>query len=240
LRRILAAAGWLDWWGDLGESGDYSGDPPLAATTLAGRALDEVQAVADASGGDLYMTGTGTLFYRPHAQAAADRIANLIDPSSLTTFTDAPVGAGEIGYSGLEVEVDDAPVRNEATIAGATGREITARDGWSVSRLGALTFRQTGLPHLDDAWSRTLAQWLVTQWAVDPARVTGLTVSMDRTTPGAVLDPVLGVELSRYVRVRRRWRDQVLDAVYRVEGIAHTLDRWTWTTTLKLWPAGGI
>lgn len=143
-----------------------AGVVPLQATTLAAPAGTLADLTADSDGGWLWVDGAGALVYYQ-----GDR--DTTDPRWLTrvlTFADTDTD-GDVCWSVVELDDDNAAVFNHADISRAGGSVRYADDAASQARYGVRAFPQRhDLVHTDDTWSQTLANKIVARSATGGAR----------------------------------------------------------------------
>lgn len=202
-----------------------AGATPLQSTTLARGALDEAWLTADTDGGVLWCTPAGVIRY---VDVTALGTPEFQEPRAV--FTDAAnEGDGTLCPVSFTVTADRAPVKNVVTVARAGGSAVTVRDQPSIDRHGARPTQRLDLIHTADAWSTTVAGFMLERLAGADLQLSPLegVPTDDAGWWAAAHDLDLG---ARVRVIRDRWGDR-LDLVATVDGIAHriTLDGWTMT-----------
>jgi hypothetical protein len=160
--RVLDSADWpSDLTGtasSLASAVDPTDAPLLAATTLDGDPISEIQTLADAVGGAVYADGTGRIMWAGRAwyQERADSV--------LFTFDAAPTAA--IPTADFEPVYDRDELANTVTATREGGTAQTARDAASVADYGVHGDSLSGLPLSSDTDAYGIAAfraWLLGQ-----------------------------------------------------------------------------
>lgn len=201
----------------------------LQATTLAKGALEEAWLTADSDGGTVWCTPAGAIRYVDPTGAQAAEFAEPI-----VTFTDDPARTPGLCPIQFTVTSDRDAVKNVVSVARVGGTSQTVTDPISVSRHGARTTQRTDLIHTTDAWSTTIAQFMLARLA--NAEVTISPLDGIPTDDDAWYALAHTVDVGRRIRVvRHRW-GQVLEVLATVDGITHNITLDQWTLTLKCAP----
>ncbi|HKY67412.1 MAG TPA: hypothetical protein VJM49_13615 [Acidimicrobiales bacterium] len=199
-----------------------TGVTTLQATTLAKAALEEAWLTADSDGGTLWCTPGGVIRYVDPAGVQAPEFAEPI-----ATFTDDPTRTPGLCPISFTITADRDAVKNVVSVARVGGTSQTVTDPVSVARHGARTTQRTDLIHQADAWSTTVAEFMLARLA--NAEVTVSPIDGVATDDEAWYALAHEVDLgSRVEVVRHRW-GQVLEVLAAVDAIKHniTLDQWT-------------
>ncbi|MFL6052572.1 MAG: hypothetical protein ACJ72W_06600 [Actinoallomurus sp.] len=207
-----------------------AGVTALQATTLAKGALEEAWLTADSDGGVLWATPAGTVRY---ADPNVLQTTEFSEP--VATFTDADnTATGTLCPISFTATSNRDHVKNVVSVARVGGTSQTVSDPVSVSRHGARTTARTDLIHTTDAWSTTIAQFMLARLSnaeVTLSPIDGVPTDDDDWYAFAHL-----VDLgSRVELVRSRW-GETLEVLATVDGITHTITLDQWTLTLRCSP----
>jgi hypothetical protein len=222
VNRILDSVGWPADQRDID-----TGDVTLPATTLEGAALTELQAVADAELGALYIRGDGVLVFR-------SRSSVLTDPGSATsqaTFGDG--GGDELPYKdgGLQLSYDVDTLVNRVIAGREGGAEVMAEDATSIDQYLVHGMSQTGLLlETDDQVSQWAGFILATSKSPE-LRFTSMEV-WPRVDPERLWPQVLGREIGDRITIIRRppgGGDPITRDVF-IRGIEHVITPDNWVT----------
>jgi hypothetical protein len=205
-----------------------TGVTALQATTLAKGALEEAWLTADSDGGTFWASTAGTLRYVDPPGMEAPEFTEPI-----ATFTDDTyeVPGTTLCPISFTITSDRDHVKNVVSVARVGGTAQTVADQASIARHGARTTQRTDLIHTTDAWSLTVARFMLTR--LSNAAVAISPIDGVPTDDDAWYAFAHRVDLGHRVRLRRARFGQTLDVVATVDGIKHTitLDQWTITLT---------
>lgn len=224
--RILDSVGWPE-----DKRAIDAGSVTLQATTLEGPALGELQAVAEAELGALYVRGDGVLTFR-------ERTAVMTDPRATTsqaTFGDG--GGDELPYKdgGLSLAYDTETLINRILAQREGGAEVFLEDLASQEKYRVhAPVSSTDLLLEDDAAVEQWAGFLLQVSSKPELRFTSMEV-WPRADPDRLWPQVLGRDIGDRITVIRRppgGGDPIIRDVF-IRGIQHviTVDNWvtTWT-----------
>lgn len=230
IHRILDSVSWPEDKRDVDD-----GSVTLQATTLEGPALEELQAVADAELGDLYIRGDGVLVFR-------ERGAVMVNPRSTTSqavFGDG--GGDELPYKdgGLQFATDTATMINRIKAQREGGVEVVLEDLASIQkyRVKSPVSGSNLLLETDDAVT-SWASYLLTVSKDPEHRFTAMEV-WPRADPERLWPQVLGREIGDRITVIRRppgGGDPIVRDVF-IRGIEHVITPDNWITTWTFQPA---
>jgi hypothetical protein len=206
-----------------------AGVTPLQATTLAKGALEEAWLTADSDGGTMWATPAGVIRYVDPAGAEDPEFAEPI-----VTFTDDPDRTPGLCPIGFTVTSDRDAVKNVVSVARVGGTSQTVTDPVSVSRHGARTTQRTDLIHTTDAWSTTIARFMLDR--LSNAEVTISPIDGVATDDDDWYALAHEVDLASRVLVVRHRFGQVLEVLATVDGIGHNITLDQWTVSLKCAP----
>jgi len=205
-----------------------TGVATLQATTLAKGALEEAWLTADSDGGVFWATPGGVIRYvDPNGLQSAE----FTEP--VATFTDDPYGDGLCPIQ-FTIATDRDMVKNVVSVARVGGTAQTVTDALSVTRHGARTTQRTDLIHQDDAWSATVAGFMLARLA--NAETTVSPIDGVATDDDGWFDLAHLVDLGSRVELIRYRFGQVLEILATVDGIGHNISLDQWTVTLKCAP----
>jgi hypothetical protein len=153
----------------------------------------------------------------------------------VATFTDADnTATGTLCPISFTATSNRDHVKNVVSVARVGGTSQTVSDPVSVSRHGARTTARTDLIHTTDAWSTTIAQFMLAR--LSNAEVTLSPIDGVPTDDDDWYAFAHRVDLGHRVRLRRARFGQTLDVVATVDGIKHTITLDQWTITLRCSP----
>jgi hypothetical protein len=204
-----------------------TGVTTLQATTLAKGALEEAWLTADSDGGVLWATAAGTIRYVDPAGIEAPEFS---EPIAL--FTDE--NGGGLCPISFTVTTDRDHVKNVVSVARAGGTSVTVTDPVSVARHGARSTQRTDLIHQSDAWSATVAGFMLAR--LSNAEVTVSPIDGVATDDDGWFALAHAVDLGSRVELVRYRFGQVLDVIATVDGIGHNITLDQWTVSLKCAP----
>ena len=204
-----------------------TGVATMQATTLAKGALEEAWLTADSDGGVLWATAAGVIRYVDPAGIGAPEFSEPI-----ATFTDE-TGGGLCPIS-FTVTTDRDHVKNVVSVARAGGTAVTVTDPVSVARHGARSTQRTDLIHQSDAWSTTVAGFMLAR--LSNAEVTVSPIDGVATDDDDWFALAHQVDLGSRVELVRARFGQVLDVLATVDGIGHNITLDQWTVSLKCAP----
>lgn len=205
-----------------------AGVATLQATTLAKGALEEAWLTADSDGGVFWCTAAGVIRYVDPTGLQAPEFAEPV-----ATFTDDPAGDGLCPIS-FTIATDRDQVKNVVSVARVGGTAQTVTDPLSVARHGARTTQRTDLIHQSDAWSTTIAGFMLARLA--GAETTVSPIDGVATDDEDWFDLAHAVDLGSRVELVRYRFGQVLEVLATVDGIGHNITLDQWTVTLKCAP----
>lgn len=150
-----------------------AGGVAVRDTTLADVAWTELLAVADTDLALLWISRAGLLSYRPQGKVTPPRAISAM--ITCGTLPDGVTGIRPLNIVGQQPTI----TRNIVSISrqGHDGEDpatVTVTDQSSVARYLAHSYQRTDLVHVDDAWSRNVADAVITSsaWPSDaPASV---------------------------------------------------------------------
>ncbi|MEV0151582.1 MULTISPECIES: hypothetical protein [unclassified Nonomuraea] len=230
IHRILDSVGW-----PADKRAIDPGDVTLQATTLEGPALTELQAVADAELGALYIRGDGVLVFQ-------ERTAVMTDPRSTTsqaTFGDG--GGSELPYKdgGLGLSYDTATLINRVIAQREGGTEVMVEDLASQEKyLVHSPVSASDLLLETDSAVSDWATYLLTVSRAPELRFTSMEV-WPRVDPERLWPQVLGREIGDRITVIRRppgGGDPIVRDVI-IRGIEHEITPDNWVTRWTFQPA---
>lgn len=206
-----------------------AGQTNLQGTDLSANAWAEIVLAADTEIGEVYFDGTGKIVFRR-------RHAIFLDARSATpqaVFGDA--GAGELGYTNLEVAYDDTQVRNLIRISRVGGTQQTAEDPTSQTRYMKRTWGRSDLLMQTDAEALDYARYVLSLQKDAELRFAAITVD-PYADPANLWPQVLGRELGDRITIKftppgggaRITRDVF------IRGITHDIGPKAWRTTWAL------
>ena len=205
-----------------------TGVTTLQATTLAKGALEEAWLTADSDGGVFWCTPAGTLRYvDPNGLQAPE----FTEP--IATFTDDPYSDGLCPIS-FTVTTDRDHVKNVVSVARVGGTAQTVTDPLSIARHGARTTQRTDLIHQSDAWSTTIAGFMLARLANAEVAVTP--IDGVATDDDAWFALAHAVDLGSRIELIRSRFGQALEVLATVDGIGHKISLDQWTVSLKCSP----
>ena len=214
--RLLTAAGWS------GATSLATGLVRLAATTLDGNGVTQLEQVVDAEGGAFWIDPDGTAVFEDRASLVLNSRSN----SSQVTFSQASVFFRDARPSSGE-----DTLFNTITFSKVGGDEQTASDATSISTYGTLSYSRSGLPALNDTDMMAVAEYNLARFKDPDARVSALTID-PATSPALMWPHALG----------RRIRDRATITAYVprsattesesvfIEGIEHNISQNSWST----------
>jgi hypothetical protein len=206
------------------------GVTPLQATTLAKGALEEAWLTADSDGGVFWATPAGTLRYvdPPGLEAPefTEPAGTFTDDINETSATLCPIS--------FTITSNRDQVKNVVSVARVGGTSQTVADQASINRHGMRSTARTDLIHTTDAWSTTIAQFMLRR--LSNAAVVISPVDGVPTDDDAWYAFAHAVDLGTRIRLVRNRFGQRLDVVATVDGITHTITLDQWTLTLKCSP----
>lgn len=223
-----------------------AGTVTLAATDLAGTALDLMDEVRECEWGALYCAGDGALVFRQRDAASTDPRMTTVQ----WTLADNDVVGG--CYSDLQLMADAAGVYNQATVTREGGTPQIAVYQPSVDWFGPRTYPSiSDLPLQTDQQARDLANLIVALYADNDKRVEAVSFSPDANHPH-LWSAACGLQLLDRIRVVRTFPNGwQLDAELLTQGITHNIvgngrehePEWTVTvdtsTALVVYSLGG-
>jgi hypothetical protein len=230
INRILDSVGWPADLRDID-----MGDVTLQETTLEGPALTEMQAVADAELGALYIRGDGVVVFRSRTSVMSDPTSTV----SQATFGDG--GGAELPYKdgGLGFAYDMATVINRVKASRAGGSEIVVEDLTSIQKYRVRSpISGTDLPLETDQAVTDWATYLLTVSRTAELRFTSMEV-WPRVDPANLWPQVLGREIGDRITVIRRppgGGDPIIQDVI-IRGIEHVITPDNWITRWTFQPA---
>lgn len=222
INRILDSVGW-----PADKRAIDTGTVNLTATTLEGPALTELQAVAEAELGALYVRGDGTIVFRSRNAATTDPRAT----TSQATFGDGP---GELPYKdgGLALSYDTEALINRIIANRDGGAEIVVEDLASQEKyLVHAPISGDDLPLTTDAAVEQWAGFLLQVSSKPELRFTSMEV-WPRVDPANLWPQVLGREIGDRITVIRRppgGGDPIVRDVF-IRGIEHVITPDNWIT----------
>lgn len=258
----LVAADWAEhngfgrtpWTGDTGAARinrllDYIGWPAtlraldtgttLQAPDLAGSTvLDQIQRVADADFGAVFVNAAGKIVFYSRS--------TLWTRTSLATFGDDPTNAAELGYENLQPNYSDTDIHNDVTVSRSEGGSYQASDAASIGAylrhplvLDGLVFADTG------TLARDAANFILNR-DKDPHRwinqITILPLGSNGAlgaTEALLMPQALGRELLERITVKDRppGGGAANSQVCVIEGVSHSITPVSVETTWNLAPA---
>lgn len=196
-----------------------AGVEELQPTTLEGSALDELQAIALAEGGEVFHDDAGSIVLYDRSTVAALAAA---DPAfTVAAYPDPGVTDPWIAWTAFTASTDVDRIRNHVTIGGADLDPFTAIDEDSIRDYGTSTIVQTDLITTGEvsSWPDDLATALVARFK-DPSERYSIVLSGGNDAGVLAL---LGSSILDVVRVRRYVDDVEVDTLALVEGFAYTI-----------------
>jgi hypothetical protein len=223
IHRILDSVGW-----PADKRVIDPGEITVPATTLEGPALAELQAVADAELGALYIRGDGFLVFR-------ERSAVLNDPRSATsqaTFGDG--GGDELPYKdgGLQFAYDVDTLINRIAAAREGGATVVLEDAASIQKYRVKSpINPSDLLLEDDTAVTNWASYLLAVSSRPELRFTSMEI-WPRVDPERLWPQVLGRDIGDRITVIRRppgGGDPIIRDVF-IRGIEHVVTPDNWIT----------
>lgn len=223
VNRILDSVGW-----PADRRAVDTGTVTLQATTLEGPALAELQAVAEAELGALYIRGDGVLVFR-------DRNAAMTDPRSTTAqavFGDA--GGAELPYKdgGLGLAYDTETLINRIIANRDGGSDVVLEDLASQEKYRVhAPISGDDLPLEDDTAVEQWAGFLLQVSSRPELRFTSMEI-WPRVDPDRLWPQVLGRDIGDRITVIRRppgGGDPIVRDVF-IRGIEHVVTPDNWVT----------
>jgi len=154
------------------------------------KALDHIQATADAEGGIFFVSGDGTLTFH-------DRLHRATNPTIKATFGDSG-GLGEVAYQAVDPRFDRDNIRNDVTITLPGGVVVSATDTASVTRYGRRQY-DTSPDLTSTVEAQSQATYLLYRYKDPHLRIESLTLRpYDLLGWGSALN----LEVSDRIRIR--------------------------------------
>jgi hypothetical protein len=251
VQRIAAAALWP------GALDVTAGGTPLQGTTLDAPAWEELLAVADTDLALLWVDRAGALAYRPRGRVGqgvelAGRL--VVCPAGPDDVQVMTLGRNQPSVTRNRVDIAR---RKDETIPGDEPLVARLEDRQSIARYQAHDFKRTDLWHVDDAWSTTVAQAVLTTGAYPspaPGELALDTVTGDDRIPALLLsvEPDMVFDVvddggRTYTQAVVGWDMAVsydgIEAVLHVEDVTRWTDAAHWGTAhwgVDRWGIGGI
>lgn len=230
IHRILDSVGW-----PADKRAIDPGKVTLQATTLEGPALTELQAVADAELGALYIRGDGVIVFRERTAVMEDPLSTV----SQATFGDG--GGAELPYKdgGLAFSSDTATMINRVRAQRAGGTEVVVEDLASIQKYKVKApISGSDLLLETDSAVTDWANYLLTVSKDPELRFTAMEV-WPRVDPERLWPQVLGREIGDRITVIRRppgGGDPIIRDVF-IRGIEHVITPDNWVTRWTFQPA---
>lgn len=209
-----------------------TGQSTMPAASLATDALSALQETATAENGDLYVDhhAGGKVRFR-------DRHAKWTDTRSVTSQATFGDGAGEVTYSGVDIQ--DDRIINYATVQRANGATMVAQDATSMTQYQRRTLSESGLLIETDAEAQYRANLIVAEKKDRHRRVRSVTLEPAKST-----HPAWAQVFAREIgdRVTVKWRPPyggTYTFVSWIIGISHSwrpASSAPWRTTFYLEP----
>lgn len=229
INRILDNVGWP------AEDREIStGDSTLQGTTHDGDALGEMQQVADAEIGELYMSGSGKVVFR-------NREAILTEERSTTpqwVFGDDTDNPQELPWQDLIVSYDSSQLYNLVEEAMVGGDVQSVQDVISRQRNLTRPFSRSDLLLQTNTAVLGHANWILAMSKDPELRFDALVINAYRD-PYRLFPAVLSIRIGDRLRIIRRPPDQgagtlpiIRDVI--VRGISHAVGQVRWETTFQL------
>lgn len=224
--RILDVAGIA-----AGDRSLDTGSATLQASNLGGSALAYLQKIEQTELAEVFITRDGKVRLLGRQERETGGYL-----TSTATFADATPAAGEVPYTDVSFDVDDAGIIDRATVSRDGSVALTYSDAAAVTEFGLIDFTAEGLLHDSDAYSFGYAQWIVNTHRTPSSRIGN--VQVDPTAlPATAYPKILGLEIGDRVTLKRRPKvGAAITYDYRVEAIAHATGVAAWVTTLQLTP----
>jgi hypothetical protein len=174
----------------------------------------ELEYVANCEGGVVYVQRNG----RPLVGTHADNYT--VTPAAV--FTDTPVAGTDVEYETIDTSTSVKQIINRAVIdRQGVANNVTAQNDNSVAQNKVHSETVTA-PLLNDAEAAALAAYRANRHAKGATRVNSITSQLAGQFPWwAKLAPL---EITQTVRITRRNLGRLIDGVYDVEGIDHTIN----------------
>jgi hypothetical protein len=192
----------------------------MQATTLAGRALDEIGLVADSDGGFVWASADGSLVFH-------DQFAALTKTRSNTSqFTFGLNPASHVLFSDVSTSYDSTLIFNDVAFARAGGEAYNVKDAESISLYKPRTYRRFDLICETDDQLEPLADFFLARFKVPRERVVSVTCPGPRTAAEAAVQwpKILGAELRDRTTVQADTPGGAdLNQEVFVDGISHTV-----------------
>lgn len=239
--RILDSVGWQN------NATNSGGDYPLQATTLEGNAMDELQLVADSTGGAVWFDEIGTCIY-----ATRLGILDLADPrffSFVATPATAPT-EGEFVYADISFAYDAELVKNVISYAnvGGTAQIVTAEPSRAI--YGDRTQSRSDLIATADSTARAVATKDLITFRNPELRVESVTIlprslvaNEYRSTGWAALLNALHLRRGAYVLFDHRPNAELPNTYVRqvvISGISHSITPDDWRVNVEFQSASVI
>jgi hypothetical protein len=170
----------------------------MQATTLAGRALDEIGLTADSDGGFVWAAADGSLVFH-------DQFAALTKTRSNTSqFTFGLNPASHVLFSELATSYDSTLIFNDVAFAREGGTAYNVKDAESISLYKPRTYRRFDLICETDDQLEPMADFFLARFKVPRERVESVTCRGPRTAAEAAVQwpKILGAEMRDRVTVQ--------------------------------------
>ena len=216
--RILTAASWSG-----GTSLDV-GLVAMAATTLDGNGVTQLEQVVDAEGGAFWIDPDGTAVFEDRAALVVNSRSN----TSQVTFSQASVF-----FRDAQPSSGEDTLFNVVTMSRTDGPEQTVSDATSIATYGGeLAYERTNLPALEDVDVLAVAEYNLARFKDPDARVAALTID-PAASPSLMWPHALGRRIRDRATVTAyvlRSATTVTEDVF-IEGITHEFSQNRWQTS---------
>lgn len=225
IRKILTNVGWPDSLRNI--------DTGLVTVTgsqeASGSALQQMQQVAAAELGVVFISKTGEVVFRERYS----EVSNSASSTSAGTFSETP--GSSLPYKSLSFNYSDDQLKNQVVVSRLTGTtQATMQDGESIGLYGVRSEDLNDLVVTTDADARQVGELYLTIYA-KPEYFPEAMELVPEAKPATLYPQVLGRELRDRIVVTFTSTGGIARTVNcYVDGIEHQVTPGGWTTTFSL------
>lgn len=229
--RVATALDVLGW--PTADRSIEAGASTMPAESTPGTVLQVLTDAAVAENGLVFQAPDGTMTFLQRSHV----VSNARSTVSQATFGDGP---GELPYllNGLQPNMDDLDIYNQAIVNRLGGPIMRALDATSEAQYGSRVLSETDLKISLDTEAQDRANYQVSRHKDPALRIRSFSITPSQSDPGALYPQALGRQLWDRITFKRRAPGAgtfTQDSV--IEGISHSFDMHTaWTTTYALSP----
>jgi hypothetical protein len=196
---------------------------------ISGSLLSQLEAVAEAELGLVFVDVNGNLVFRQRYAALTRTLSN----TSQATFTAS--SADSLPFMSVDLVYDDNLVKTQVkTSSKGSSQTTTIQDGAAAALYGVRSENLTDLLVTSDDLARDIGDLFLTLYAEAEFRPQSITVKPD-AKPDSLYPQVLGRELRDRVTVQFTTPGGIAQSLpCFVDAVEHRITPGTWTTTLGL------